>query len=73
MRPIRRVEYTVEDEATVLVAASGTVEYRWAAGETDMAGDYFALWTVLWNDGTPETFPTIDYDIVHIDADLGIG
>lgn len=70
MRPMYRLDLTVDTAATVLVAASGTVEYRWAAGDTDTSGDYFAEWEVLWNDGTTETFPTIDYDVVHISSVL---
>jgi len=70
MRPIYRTDLTVDAAATILSATDGTVEYRWAAGDTDMAADYFAEWEVLWSDGTTETFPTIDYDIVHIHGDL---
>jgi len=70
LRPMRRVDLTVDAAATVLVAASGTVEYRWAAGDTDDAGQYYAEWEVLWNDGTTETFPTMGYDVCVIHADL---
>jgi len=70
MRPIDRLDLTVNAAANVLVAASGTVEYRWAVGDTDLAGDYYAEWEVLWSDGKTETFPTIDFDIVHIAGDL---
>ena len=66
MHPIRDTELTVDAAATVLVAASGTVEYRWAAGDTDDEGTYYAEWEVLWSDGTTETFPTINHDVVVI-------
>lgn len=70
MRPIRGVELKVDSTADVTAATSGAVEYRWAAGDTDTAGEYLAEWEVTWSDGTTETFPTIDYDIVLISPDL---
>ena len=70
MRPIHGIDLKVNAEATVLAAASGSVEYRWADGDTDIAGEYLAEWEVTWSDGTTETFPTIDYDIVLITSDL---
>lgn len=70
MRHFNLAGLTVDAEANVLSAEDGTVEYRWIAGDTDLAGDYYAEWEVLWSDGTKETFPTIDYDIVHISGDL---
>jgi hypothetical protein len=70
MRPVRDLTLKVDAAATVLVAASGTVEYRWISGDTDTAGTFYAEWEVLWSDGTPETFPTINHDIVVIRPDL---
>jgi hypothetical protein len=70
MRPVNGVDLKVNNAATVLTAASGTVEYRWASGDTDTAGEYLAEWEVTWSDGTTETFPTIDYDVVLITSDL---
>ena len=60
----------VDAAATVLVAADGTVEYRWAVGDTDTPGKYRAEWEVIWSDGTPETFPTVGFDIVIVYGDL---
>ena len=60
----------VNSAAVVLVAASGTVEYRWAVGDTDTPGKYWVEWEVLWSDGTPETFPTVIPDVAIIYGDL---
>lgn len=65
-----QVDKKVNSVANVLSATLGTVEYRWLAGDTDESGQYIAEWEVLWDDGTIETFPTIDYDYVLISADL---
>jgi hypothetical protein len=70
MRHFYRTDLTVDAAATILSPTAGTVEYQWAPGDTNLAGDYYAEWEVLWSDGTKETFPTIDYDIVHISGDL---
>jgi len=64
------VDLTVDAEADILSAVDGTVEYRWAVGDTDLAGEYQAEWEVLWSDGTPETFPTMGYDLCMIYSDL---
>ncbi len=74
MRPIYRVDYTIEEAAAYVVdAVAGEVEYRWVEGDTDWAGDHYATWLVTWSDGTTESFPTIGYDVVHIDANLSGG
>lgn len=70
MRPQHGVTLKVNALAEITDAAAGEVEYRWAVGDTDTSATYFAEWEVLWSDGTPETFPTLDYDIVHIYPDL---
>lgn len=49
----------------------GVVTYAWALGDTDTAGRYKAEFEVTWSDGTPQTFPTSDYLVVIIKADLG--
>jgi hypothetical protein len=60
----------VDAAASVLIAVNGTVEYRWAVGDTDTPGQYFAEWEVLWSDGTTETFPTVGTDVVIVYGDL---
>lgn len=70
MRPRQQGTLTIDDTATVVDAAGGQVEYHWAVGDTDNAGDYYASWVVVWNDGTEETFPTLYFDVVRIDQNL---
>jgi len=70
MRRTTGIDLVVDAAAVVTDATNGVIEYRWAAGDTDRAGEHYAEWEVLWSDGTTETFPTIGYDIVFIDADL---
>ena len=70
MRRINSLDLKVDNSAYVTDASAGAVEYRWAAIDTDTSGEYLAEWEVLWSDGTTETFPTVDYDIVLITSDL---
>lgn len=65
-----RIDPTVEAAGVITDAANGAVEYRWGVGDTATPGTYRAEWIIIWNDGTPETFPTIDYDIVVIRPNL---
>ena len=37
---------------------AGQMKYQWVAGDTAIAGDYNAAWTVVYADGTVQTFPT---------------
>jgi hypothetical protein len=64
----------VEGAAAVTSAAGGAVEYEWAAGDTDQAGEYQGEWEVTWDAGsTPpsvQTFPNDGYFSVEILADL---
>lgn len=64
------VAMKVSSVATINNASAGEVEYRWADGDTDTPGTYFAEWEVLWSDGTTETFPTVLADIVVVHGDL---
>lgn len=70
MRPQTGVTKKVDGLATITDAAGGQVEYRWEDGDTDTPTTYFGEWEVIWGDGTPETFPTLSYDIIHIYPDL---
>jgi len=70
MRYRNRKTLKVNSAAVITNAVAGEVEYRWASGDTDTPGMYVAEWEVLWNDGTTETFPTLNTDIVRIGGDL---
>ena len=62
----------VDAAAVVTDAVNGEVEYRWAPGDTDQPGTFYAEWEVAWGDGTIETFPTLGFDVVLVDASVEI-
>lgn len=70
MRQLRQVDLSVDGAATITDAATGMVEYRWQASDTEDAGEYVAEWQVLWSDGSIESFPTLGYDSVVVYPDL---
>ncbi len=45
--------------AVIVVAASGTVRYDWATGNTSVAGDYDGFFVVTPSGGGRWTFPTL--------------
>lgn len=49
---------TVAPDQTPEGGTRGDVSYSWAAGETDVPGEYVAEWVVTFADGTIQTFPT---------------
>lgn len=59
------------DRATAVPSlGTNSVEYRWTAGDTDVAGDFEAEWEVTYQDGSIESFPGLGFDIVTIIGDL---
>lgn len=60
----------VNRAVAVFEAGGGDVEYRWQAGDTDTAGEYECEWEVTFADGTIQTFPAYDYDLVYIEGDI---
>ena len=59
--------------AAVMVTpkTSGVVEYIWASGDTDTAGQYLGQWLVTWPTLRPQRFPTGTYYQIQINANLG--
>jgi hypothetical protein len=55
--------------AAVTDAAAGEVEYQWAAGDTDIAGSYYAEFIVTVS-GKELTFPSSGFVPVTINPDL---
>jgi hypothetical protein len=58
------------DNATVIDAVNGVVEYQWAAGTTDAAGSYDAEFEATFASGKTETYPKVGYIQLEIDGDL---
>lgn len=60
----------VDGVATVVDALNGGVEYAWAVGDTDTAGEYQVEIEVSWG-GETQTFPSDGYFTCSIQNDLG--
>lgn len=55
---------------TIVTAATGIVEYAWAAGDTDTSGDYNVEVEVDWGSSVFQTFPSSGYFTCSISDDL---
>jgi hypothetical protein len=60
----------IDEAATVVDAATGTVSYEWVSGDTANAGTYDAEFQVVYSDSKPETFPNDGYIKVTILAEI---
>ena len=58
MRLPGETAYRVNAAGSILVAASGTVRYEWAAGDTDVAGQYDAEFVATFSGARTLTAPT---------------
>lgn len=57
--------------ATIVGSPSnGVVQYQWVSGDTDVVGDYNVEWEVINAGGKPRTYPTKDYLLMRIVANL---
>jgi hypothetical protein len=59
----------VDEAADIITAASGIVEYAWAAGDTDTSGDYNVEIELDWS-GEKQTFPNSGYFTAKVNEDL---
>ena len=55
---------------TVIDPLTGVVEYAWAEGDTDEAGDFLVEVEVDWGGGEFQSFPSKGYFSVTIEDDL---
>ncbi len=65
-----------DNAPTVVVGnppTSAVITHIWAAGQTDVAGDYRIEAQATWpgSPGRPQTFPEDDYKTVKVVPDLG--
>lgn len=61
----------VDAPAVVEDAANGEVAYTWTASDLDTPGTYHAEWQVTFGGGAVQTFPSDQYLIIKVLADLG--
>ncbi len=54
--------------ATVDDAVGGELSYAWQAGDTDLAGVYYAEFVVTWPSARPQTYPPDGYLTVAINV-----
>lgn len=64
--------YVVDAVPVTVDAATGSLRYDWAAGDTDVCGEYAVDVLVTWSGGRRQTFPTQGWVTVEI-ADEGVG
>lgn len=57
--------------ATILDPNAGNLLYQWVAADTAVAGDYYAEWRVVFQDGSKKTFPIVGYQMFTVEAVLG--
>ena len=57
-------------DMTIVDAATGVVEYPWAAADTDTSGEYNVEVEVDWGGGETQTFPSVGYFTITIEDDL---
>lgn len=55
--------------AELVVAASGTVKYQWATGDTDTVGRYEGEFEATWS-GKKETFPNDRYLSIAVSGEI---
>lgn len=60
----------IDEAATVVDAATGTVRYDWQSGDTDTNAVYQAEFEVIYADSKPETFPNDSYITVTVVDDI---
>lgn len=63
----------IDRKAATIVAATGPAQlnYSWASGDTDVAGEYEAEFEVTRADGSVETFPNDSYIDIVIRPEIG--
>lgn len=70
MREPRGGELITKNDANVVDATAGEVEYLWQQADTSEPGRYRAEFIVEYPDGTQESFPNVEYHTVYVTRSL---
>lgn len=62
---------TITGNTVITTPTSGVVTYNWAAGNTDVVGQYDGEVEITWNTGKVETVPNDSYFSITVMPDLG--
>lgn len=57
----------VSSSATIQNAKTGIMMYNWGDGDTDVPGNYNAIFVVNWGSDVPQTFPGKGFMIIQIE------
>lgn len=68
MRPVNSAVLKIDSAATIVNAATGQVQYNWAALDVDTQGDYMAWWHVTLPSGLVQDSPEFDVNVNAHDA-----
>lgn len=66
-----RTAVVISAAAVIVDAVNGKVRYDWIAGDTNIAGTYFAEWEITKPGSRPMTAPGEGFITVYINPDLG--
>lgn len=64
--------YVVDAAPVIVDAVTGSLRYDWAAGETDVVGEFAVDVVVTWSGSRRQTFPTTGWVTIEI-TDEGVG
>lgn len=66
-------EVKFKDSTTIFITdgPNGELEWRPSSLQTDEAGRFDVEWEVIFLDGSQQTFPTVGYDRLSVEGDLG--
>jgi len=68
----RATGVAIKQTATIVTAATGSVEYQFVTGDTATAGVYDCEWEIVYTTGSkPLTVPDDGYIVLEILEDLG--
>jgi len=70
MKAVGASALKVDEEMTVVNAASGIVFYSWSSSDTDTAGTYYVEFQVTKADNSVETFPNNGNAVIVITNSL---